>query len=119
MSDAQHSTTGDEHPVNFNSYVALCVKVFIAVLIATSLMIWTSFLPHYSWAMKVTVILMIAICNAFAVAGYLMHLLSEKKMVYTVLMFTLFFFAGLVGLTLWAMQDYPVGTATPLGIGGH
>jgi hypothetical protein len=39
-----------------------------------------------------------------------MHLLSEKKLIYTVLIFTVFFFAGLLGLTLWAMQDFPVGT---------
>jgi hypothetical protein len=120
MSDAKHTTTSaDEHPINFNSYVSLCIKVFCVVVVAVGLMIWVSFLPHYSWAMKVTVILAIAICNAFAVAGYLMHLLTEKKMVYTVLTFTVFFFAGLVGLTLWAMQDFPMGTATPLGIAGH
>jgi hypothetical protein len=120
MSDAQHTTTSaDEHPVNFNSYAILCVKVFIAVLVAVGLMIWVSFLPHFGWPLKVTLILAIAICNAFAVAGFLMHLLTEKKMVYTVLTFTVFFFAGLVGLTLWAMQDFPVGTTTPLGIAGH
>ena len=45
------------------------------------------------------------------VAGYLMHLLSEKKLIYTVLMFTVFFVIGLFGLTLWAMTDFPTGTA--------
>ena len=122
MSDAKHSVSDsghDDHPVDFNSYVRTCVMVFCAVLVAVGLMIWVSFLPNYGWPLKVTLIIAIAICNAFAVAGYLMHLLSEKKMVYTVLTFTVFFFAGLVGLTLWAMQDFPVGTATPLGIGGH
>ena len=50
--------------------------------------------------------------NAFLVAGYLMHLLSEKKLVYTVLLLTVFFFIGLMGLTLWAMGNFPVGTVT-------
>jgi hypothetical protein len=50
--------------------------------------------------------------NAFLVAGYLMHLLSEKKMVYTVLIFTVIFFIGLMGLTMFAMNDFPPGTAT-------
>jgi hypothetical protein len=36
--------------------------------------------------------------------------LSEKKMVYTVLGFTVVFFAGLMGLTVWATGDFPVGT---------
>jgi hypothetical protein len=39
-----------------------------------------------------------------------MHLISEKKMVYTVLGFTVFFFAGLLALTVWAMHDFPAGT---------
>jgi hypothetical protein len=39
-----------------------------------------------------------------------MHLLSEKKMIYVVLSFTVFFFAGLMGLTLYAMHDFPTGT---------
>jgi hypothetical protein len=55
-------------------------------------------------------ILAIACVNAFVVAGFLMHLLSEKKMIYTVLSFTVFFFIGLMGLTLWAMHDFPAGT---------
>jgi hypothetical protein len=40
-----------------------------------------------------------------------MHLLSEKKLVFTVLIFTVIFFIGLVGLTMWAMNDFPNGTA--------
>ena len=59
-----------------------------------------------------TVILAIACFNAFLVAGFLMHLLSEKKLVYTLLAFTVFFVIGLAGLTLYAMQDFPSGTLT-------
>ena len=55
-------------------------------------------------------ILAIACVNAFVVAGFLMHLISEKKMIYTVLAFTVFFFTGLIGLTVYAMQDFPTGT---------
>ena len=39
-----------------------------------------------------------------------MHLLSEKKLIYTVLGFTVFFFIGLMGLTLWATNGFPPGT---------
>ena len=116
MSDShpvEHSTGhADEHPVDFKSYIRRCAYVLIAVVCTTSLMIYASFLPHYGWPAKVAMILAIAIVNAFVVAGFLMHLLSEKKMVYTVLAFTVFFFAGLMGLTLWAMHDFPTGTAT-------
>ena len=101
-----------EQPVNFNGYIRTCAWVFVVALIAISAMIYTSFLPHFGWPLKVSIILLIAAANAFVVAGYLMHLLSEKKLIYTVLAFTVFFFIGLMGLTLWAMGDFPPGTAT-------
>jgi hypothetical protein len=101
----------DSHPVDFKSYLRRCVYVFIAVLCAVSLMIFISYLPQsYSWAMKVGLILTVACVNAFVVAGFLMHLLSEKKMIYTVLAFTVFFVAGLFALTIYAMHDFPAGT---------
>lgn len=98
------------HPVDFNNYVRTCVFVFIAVLCATGLMVWISYLPHFSWAAKVSMILAVAACNAFVVAGFLMHLISEKKMVYTILGFTVTFVIGLFGLTIYAMKDFPMGT---------
>ena len=100
-----------EKTFTMQSQIKLCAMVFSVVLLATGLMIWASFLPHYSWPAKVSIILTIAAVNAFFVAGFLMHLLSEKKLVYTVLAFTVFFVIGLAGLTLWAMSDFPVGTA--------
>jgi FtsH-binding integral membrane protein len=114
---AQHNAplTGQselhEHPVNFNSYLRRCLYIFIAILCAISLMVWISYLPaNYSWTMKAGLILTVAGCNAFLVAGFLMHLLSEKKMIYTILGFTVFFVIGLFWLTLYAMQDFPSGT---------
>ena len=100
-----------EKTFTMQSQIKLCAMVFSVVLLATGLMIWASFLPHYGWTAKVSIILTIAAINAFFVAGFLMHLLSEKKLVYTVLAFTVFFVIGLAGLTLWAMTDFPMGTA--------
>jgi heme/copper-type cytochrome/quinol oxidase subunit 4 len=101
-----------EKTFTMQSQIKLCAMVFSVVVIATALMIWASFLPpHYTWATKVAIILTIATVNAFFVASFLMHLLSEKKLVYTVLAFTVFFVIGLAGLTVWAMNDFPIGTA--------
>jgi heme/copper-type cytochrome/quinol oxidase subunit 4 len=101
-----------EHPVNFNDYKRRCLYVLFAVACMTAMMIATSFstLGGESWTPKVALILVIAAVNAFVIAGFLMHLLSEKKLIYTVLAFTLFFFIGLAGLTIWAMNDLPVGS---------
>jgi caa(3)-type oxidase subunit IV len=100
----------DDHPVDFKSYIRRCAYVFLAVLCTTGLMIFASFLPNYGWTAKVVMILSIACVNALVVAGSLMHLLSEKKAIYTTLAFTVFFFAGLMGLTMWALHDFPTGT---------
>ena len=61
---------------------------------------------------SVAVALVIASCKAFLVAGYFMHLVSEKRMIYGILGFTAFFFVGLMGLTLWSMADFPLSTVT-------
>ena len=107
--------TADPHTgdINFNSYIRLCAVVFCVVLVAVGCMIATSF-SHIGqgWTLKVALILAIAAVNAFLVAGYLMHLLSEKKLIYIVLGFAVIFFIGLMGLTIWAIGDFPAGTAT-------
>jgi caa(3)-type oxidase subunit IV len=102
-----------EKPVSLKSYIRLCAVVFLVVLCTTSAMIATSF-SHIGegWTLRVALILAIAVVNAFLVAGYLMHLLSEKKLVYTVLAFTVIFVIGLFALTIGATHDFPPGTAT-------
>ncbi|MGO8765914.1 MAG: hypothetical protein ACLQSR_12385 [Limisphaerales bacterium] len=120
MSDTPKTTTPPAHPaasahtVDFNSYLRRCLYIFIAILCAISMMVWISYLPpaRYTWGFKAACILLVAACNAFVVAGFLMHLISEKKMVYTILGFTVFFVIGLFWLTLYAMQDFPSGTVT-------
>jgi caa(3)-type oxidase subunit IV len=100
-----------EKPVSIQSYFRLCAIIFAVLVATTGCMIYASFLPHYSWSVKVGIILAIACVNAFLVAGHLMHLLSEKKLVYTVLTFTVFFAIGLFVLTIGATNDFPPGTA--------
>ena len=100
----------DSSAISLKSTIRLCSVVLFVIACTTAMMITISFAHLGGWPLKVALILGVAIVNAFLVASYLMHLLSEKKMVFTVLVFTVFFFAGLMGLTIWAMQDAPVGT---------
>jgi cytochrome c oxidase subunit 4 len=51
--------------------------------------------------------LLIATVKASLVALYFMHLISEKTAIYMFLSVTVFFFAGLCVLTLWASHDLP------------
>ncbi len=81
--------------------------VFGALLIGTLLTVWASYI-HFgskdSNVGNIVVALVIALTKAFLVAGYFMHLISEKKMIYSILAFTGFFFVGLMFLTIWSMD---------------
>lgn len=90
----------------FRSYTRKCWIVFGAVASATLLMVAASYLPGGGGKM-IGLVLAVAMFNAFMVAGYLMHLISEKKTIYALLAFTTFFFVVLMGLTWWSTYDLP------------
>jgi cytochrome c oxidase subunit 4 len=116
MSDPQpqvqaqaHAPVHDEH---FGHHVRRYLYVFYALLFGTLLTVGVSFIPFGSRGINIAVALVIASGKAFLVAGYFMHLISERKMIYGLLGFTAFFFAGLMALTLWAFGDFPPLTVT-------
>lgn len=92
--------------------------VYFALLVGTAFTVWASFLSMPSvfgipaHTMNIVVALIIACVKAFLVAAYFMHLISEKKMIYSVLACTAFFFVGLMVLTLFSMHDFPLNTVT-------
>ena len=97
MSD--HDTTSHEtHSVR--GYMV----VFFALIAGTGLTVWASFIHFGSAEINIAVALVIATVKAFLVVAYFMHLISERKMIYLVMAFTAFFFAGLMGLTVWSLQ---------------
>lgn len=83
------------------------VLVFLALLVGTVITVGMYYVHIPSVPITIAVALFIASVKAFLVAGYFMHLISEKKMIYCVLASTGFFLVGLMGLTIWAMQDIP------------
>src|SRR6185437_6262898 len=110
MSDNQHSTA--EHSDHIASHVRRYLYVFVALIFGTILTVWASYIHFPTREINIAVALVIASCKAFLVAGFFMHLISEKKMIYGILGFTAFFFVGLMGLTLWSMGDFPLFTVT-------
>ncbi len=95
------------HPHAFSSYARRSGLVFAAVVCCTLLMVATSYARLPNDSIRIALILAGACVNAFLVAAFLMHLISERKMIYTLLLFTLVFFAGLLVLVIWAGQDLP------------
>ncbi len=90
----------------FKKHLRIYVGVFLALLVGTLVTVAVSYI-HFGHAGNITVALVIAGLKAGLVAAFFMHLVSEKKSIYTLLVCTGFFFLGLMALTLWAMQDHP------------
>jgi caa(3)-type oxidase subunit IV len=107
MSDHPPSTTAlhvDEHTIHeMQHHIRRYLIVGLALAIGTGLTVWASLINFGSREINIVVALLIASAKGFLVAAFFMHLISEKKMIYTVLSFTAFFFAGLLYLTLWSM----------------
>jgi cytochrome c oxidase subunit IV len=80
------------------------LMVFGALLIGTILTVWASYINFGTPAANIIVALVIASVKATLVAAFFMHLVDEKKLVYGVLGATVFFFVGLMYLTLWSSE---------------
>lgn len=80
------------------------LTVFVVLGTLTAVTVGVSYL-HLSTGMAIVVALMIASVKGFLVAGYFMHLLSEKKLIYSVLIITALFFIFLMFIPLGAEQD--------------
>lgn len=89
------------------SHIRLYWAVGAALLVGTIVTVLARHLEFNSVYLTVAVALFIATIKAFLVAGYFMHLLSEKKTIYLLMVTTAAFFVGLVGLIMWSNSDLP------------
>jgi cytochrome c oxidase subunit 4 len=95
----------DSHDIQeFQHHVKRYLFVFYALIVGTVLTVAASWAHIDSVALTVAIALFIACVKGFLVAGYFMHLISEKKMIYGILIATVFFFASLMYLMVWSMR---------------
>ena len=87
-------------PEEIQKHLKLYWKVGIILLVCTVLTVVVAWITP-----SITVGLLIATFKAGLVAAIFMHLNAEKLMIYKVMVFTVFFFIGLMFLTLLAMYD--------------
>ena len=94
---------------NMTHHIANYRKVFIFLLIGTTLTVWASYMEfnvQNSIAGAVFVGLTIAFIKGYLVAANFMHLNSEKKMIYWILLLTIFFLALLLFIPLlWDLNN--------------
>ena len=96
-----------ESPEVFKNHTRRCLCVFAAIIVGTLLMVAASFAPLGSRSLNIALVLTVASCNALLVATYLMHLISERRLVHVVLVFTAIFFVALMFLSIFAAHDLP------------
>jgi cytochrome c oxidase subunit 4 len=95
-----------------DGHVRKYVLVFVALLGLTIVTVTVSYL-HLGVTTAIGVALFIAIVKGSLVASYFMHLISEKKAIIIMLVLTVFFFAGLMALPLFASADQVMTTHVP------
>ena len=94
----------DEHSIeDARKHIRTYLIVGVALLCGTLLTVWASLIDFGSREINIALALLVASTKGFLVAGFFMHLISEKKMIYAVLSFTAFFFIALMYLTLFSM----------------
>src|SRR6266849_2141750 len=92
---AEHA---DDHhsPEAIKKEIRVYLIVFGALSVLTGLTVYACYGLKMPAHIAITIALIIACTKGFLVAGFFMHLLSEKKLIYSVLGLTVFFFAVLL-----------------------
>jgi cytochrome c oxidase subunit IV len=85
------------HAADIDRHVRVYITVFVALMALTIVTVAISYLD-LSPAMAITVALFVATVKGSLVACYFMHLISEKKLIYAVLVITVIKFVALLAL---------------------
>jgi cytochrome c oxidase subunit 4 len=86
-----------DHAADIDRHVRVYITVFVALMALTIITVAVSYL-HLPVPIAVTVALLVATVKGSLVACYFMHLISEKKLIYAVLVLTAVFFLVLLAL---------------------
>jgi cytochrome c oxidase subunit 4 len=94
----------DEHTIDVGKHVRAYVLVFTALLVLTVITVAASYL-HLATPLAIGLALAIASVKGALVACYFMHLISERRLIYWVLILTVAFFAVLLFVPLLTSLD--------------
>jgi cytochrome c oxidase subunit 4 len=86
-----------DHAADIDRHVRVYITVFVALMVLTIVTVAVSRV-HLSVPIAVTIALIVATIKGSLVACYFMHLISEKKVIYAVLVLTAVFFVALLAL---------------------
>ena len=97
MSDHAATSPAGDHAVDIDKHVRVYITVFVALMVLTIITVAISRV-HLAVPIAVTLALIVATIKGSLVACYFMHLISERKLIYAVLVLTIVFFAALLAL---------------------
>ena len=102
-SDHAADMTSD-HAVDIDKHVRVYITVFVTLMVLTIVTVAVSRF-HLPVPIAVTVALLVALIKGSLVACYFMHLISEKKLIYAVLVLTAVFFVVLLALPIFTVKN--------------
>src|SRR5262249_46591992 len=94
---SEHAADAGHSAEDIDRHVRIYITVFVALMALTIITVAISRF-HLPVPIAVTIALLVATIKGSLVACYFMHLISEKKLIYAVLVLTAFFFAALLAL---------------------
>ena len=110
MSHDHSKTAAPGHDHDVSKHIKGYLMIGAVLLAGTALTVWAAHIHFGSHSMNIAIGLIIATVKASLVALYFMHLISEKTAIYMFLSVTVFFFLGLMVLTLWSFADLPAAS---------
>jgi cytochrome c oxidase subunit IV len=93
-----------DHAVDIDKHVRIYITVFITLMVLTIVTVAIAEL-HLPVHIAISVALLVATIKGSLVACYFMHLISEKKLIYAVLVLTAAFFVALIALPTLTHSD--------------
>ena len=94
---SDHAAAASDHAADIDKHVRIYITVFVTLMVLTIITVLISRV-HLPVPIAVTVAMLVAIIKGSLVACYFMHLISEKKLIYTVLLITVGRFIPLLAL---------------------
>jgi cytochrome c oxidase subunit 4 len=103
ITDHTHAGIGDPNlhhhsPEEIRHEMKVYMTVFFALGVLTVVTVAVRFVFHLSIQYTILVAMIIALIKGSLVAGFFMHLISEKKLIYSILVLTVLFFLVLMSV---------------------
>ncbi len=83
--------------------------IFVSLIVLTAVSVGIHYMG-LPLGINIILVLIVAAMQAALSVCYLMHLISEKKLIYTVLIFTVFFVLSMIFLIYGGFFDHPQGS---------